>query len=308
MAWRWPSASIRPRRGPCSRRIRRRPASPRRRRGAIRRKRRRRPRAGRPTTRDSRRADRPRRRRGRALLGERREERELGAVSPPPVEQGRIGEAEGVVAGDGDVLAERRDAGVRRKLRQVVEGRASSSSRSMSTQAPIRSAARSMTAAASSASRRPAPARDGATAERAPGRRQRAEDREAGQMPRDRTGQQRPMPLARDPVEDHPGDRNIRPVAGKAAQQRRDRGALAAGVDDQHDRPAGDLRQLGGRARLAIGAGAVEQPHNAFAQHDLGRGFEAGRRRAASVAGRIAQASRLRHGAPLRRARERSGR
>jgi len=65
-------------------------------------------------------------------------------------------------------------------------------------------------------------------------------------------------------------------MAEKAAQCRRDRSALSARVDDQHDRPAGEPGELGGRTGLAIGARSVEQPHHAFAKDNLGGGLELG--------------------------------
>ena len=103
----------------------------------------------------------------------------------------------------------------------------------------------------------------------------RAKHREIGEMPRYRAGQQRKMAFARDPVEDDAGERHLRTVAGEAAQQRSDRSALAAGIGDQNHRPAGEPGEFGGRPRLAIGPGAVEQAHDPFAQHDLGRALKA---------------------------------
>ena len=84
------------------------------------------------------------------------------------------------------------------------------------------------------------------------------------------------MALAGDAVEDDRGRRRGGPVAGEAAEQRRDRGALAADIDDQNNRPPGNPGQIGGRAGFAVGSGAVEEAHDALAQHDLGRGLELG--------------------------------
>ena len=101
-----------------------------------------------------------------------------------------------------------------------------------------------------------------------------SEHGESGQVPSNRSGQQQAMARAGDPVEDHAGERRRRPVRGKAAQQGGDGSPLPPRIDDQHHRPAGELRQFGGRARFAVGAGAVEQTHDPFAQHDLGGGFQ----------------------------------
>src|SRR5437870_3353205 len=52
--------------------------------------------------------------------------------------------------------------------------------------------------------------------------------------------------------------------------------SMAARIDDQHDRPAGDPGEFGRRTGFAIRARAVEQPHHAFAENDVGGGFELG--------------------------------
>ena len=103
------------------------------------------------------------------------------------------------------------------------------------------------------------------------GARQTAEDRQAERRhgPAQRLG----MRLAADAVEDHAGNGDVGAMAGEAAQQRRDRRGLAAHIDDQHHRPAGHGRQIGGRAG-AVG-GAVEQSHDAFAEDELGIAAEA---------------------------------
>jgi hypothetical protein len=81
------------------------------------------------------------------------------------------------------------------------------------------------------------------------------------------------LPRSGDAVEDDGGEGDIGAVAGEAAHQRRDRAALAAGVDDEDDGPAGQRREIGGRAESG-GTGAVEQPHDALAQHEIGAALE----------------------------------
>src|SRR5204863_338416 len=80
-------------------------------------------------------------------------------------------------------------------------------------------------------------------------------------------------------------DRHLRIMPRKAADQRGHGRALPARINDQHNRPTGQPRQSRGRAGLAIGTGAVEQAHDAFAQHKLGVALqirdEPGERRAA---------------------------
>ena len=125
--------------------------------------------------------------------------------------------------------------------------------------------------------RRPGPGRDGATAAPAPGR------RAAPRIWRDRADAALTAPVSSarwrslaTRLKITPASGTFGPVVSKAAQQSGDRSPLAARVDDQHDRPAGDQGEFSGRARLAVGAGAVEQAHDPFAQHDLGRGFQPG--------------------------------
>ena len=104
-------------------------------------------------------------------------------------------------------------------------------------------------------------------------------------MPHQRGFEQFPMPRTGDPVEDDPGDRHLRIVPRKAADQRRHGRALPPRINDQHNRPTGELCQFRRGAGLAIGTGAVEQAHDAFAQHKLGIALqirdEPGERRAA---------------------------
>src|ERR1051326_7642877 len=114
--------------------------------------------------------------------------------------------------------------------------------------------------------------------------RDRAEAWSAPHMPRQRGCEQAAMPLSRDTIENDAGERHLRIVPRKAADPRRRRCALPPRIDHQHDRPPRHFRQFRRGARLAIGAGAVEQPHDAFAQHELGialqRGDKPGERRA----------------------------
>src|ERR1051325_9325587 len=95
-------------------------------------------------------------------------------------------------------------------------------------------------------------------------------------MPRQRGCKQAAMPLSRDTIEKDAGERHLRIVTRKAADQRRHGCALSPRIDNQHDRPTCELRQFRRGARLAIEAGAVEQPHNAFAQHELGIALQGG--------------------------------
>src|SRR5436190_12869567 len=104
--------------------------------------------------------------------------------------------------------------------------------------------------------------------------RYRPKARDAWDITRQRSFKQSPVPRSGDPVEDHPGERQLRIMAREAANQRGGRGALPARIDDQHHRPAGQPGQSRGRAGLAIGPGAVEQAHDPFAQHETGTNLE----------------------------------
>ena len=95
-----------------------------------------------------------------------------------------------------------------------------------------------------------------------------AETGKIGQMARHRRLEHGAVAQPRDPVEDDPGKRQRRIVPGEPGDQRRRRGALMARVDDEHDGPPGEPGEFGGRARFAIGSGAVEEPHHPFAQHE----------------------------------------
>ncbi len=104
--------------------------------------------------------------------------------------------------------------------------------------------------------------------------RQGAEAREIGQMAGHRGFEQGAVAPPRDPVEDHSGERQLGVVPGKPGDQCRGRGALVAGVDDEHDRPPGELRERGGRASLAVQPGPVEEAHHPLAQDEVGGRFE----------------------------------
>src|SRR5438067_1579564 len=97
-----------------------------------------------------------------------------------------------------------------------------------------------------------------------------SETRDTRNMPRQRGFEQLPVAGSGDPVEDHAGEQQLRIVPRKAADQRGGRGALPPRIDHQHDRPAGQPGQFRSRTGLAIGPGAVEQAHDAFAQHEVG--------------------------------------
>ncbi len=105
---------------------------------------------------------------------------------------------------------------------------------------------------------------------------QSAETGETGQMPSRRAREQRAVAFARNPVENHAGKRHRGLMTGEAAQQGGDRSALPPRIDDQHDRPAGNAGEFGSRTGLAVAARPVEQSHDAFAEDDVGAGFEFG--------------------------------
>ena len=102
--------------------------------------------------------------------------------------------------------------------------------------------------------------------------RHQAQYRQLGQRRRHRRRQHGSVALAADAVEDDASDAHLRPVAGEAVHEGRRARPLAADVDHQHHRPAGDRRQVGGGAGLGppVGECAVEQAHDALAEHQLG--------------------------------------
>ena len=69
-------------------------------------------------------------------------------------------------------------------------------------------------------------------------------------------------------IEHHSGHLDVAAMAGKAAHQGRNRGALAADVDHQHHRPAHERGEVGGRTATA--SSPVEQPHYALAYDHVG--------------------------------------
>ncbi len=85
------------------------------------------------------------------------------------------------------------------------------------------------------------------------------------------------MARAANAIEDESGDFSVGPIAAIALHERRNRGARAGSVDDEHDRPADDGGKLCRRSGAPC-ADAVEQPHRALAQHKLGRGARGERR------------------------------
>ena len=76
----------------------------------------------------------------------------------------------------------------------------------------------------------------------------------------------REMPGACDPVEDNAGDPDIVAEVGAAGRDGRRRLDLALHIEHQHDRPAEQCRDIGGRAASAR---AVEQAHHAFGDDDV---------------------------------------
>ena len=100
--------------------------------------------------------------------------------------------------------------------------------------------------------------------------RQRSEHRDIERC--DRVGNQRPMALARDPIEDDAGNAHGRIVRGKAAHYRGCRLRLPRHVEHQHDRQSEMGGEIGGGAAPVFAASgrAVEQAHDAFDHHDVG--------------------------------------
>jgi hypothetical protein len=69
-------------------------------------------------------------------------------------------------------------------------------------------------------------------------------------------------------VEHHAREAQLRARAHEARDERSCRSGKPAGVDDEHDRPAGARGKVGGRTGPAR-VDAVEQAHHAFAQHEV---------------------------------------
>ena len=103
-----------------------------------------------------------------------------------------------------------------------------------------------------------------------------AETGETGQMPSRRACEQRAMAFARNSVENDAGKRDRGLMTGEAAKQSGDRSALPPRIHDQHHRPAGHAGEFGSRTGLTVAARPVEQSHHAFAEDDVGAGFEVG--------------------------------
>src|SRR5262249_30659900 len=89
--------------------------------------------------------------------------------------------------------------------------------------------------------------------------------------PRDCVGDERPMTLAGDAVENDPGDANGRIVRGEAAHDCGCGLRLPRYVEHHHDRQSEMSGEIRGGAAAVVAAGrrAVEQPHDAFDHHDV---------------------------------------
>ena len=216
----------------------------------------------------------------RRLVGQRREEAQLGAGRAPGLQQRRIGEGEGRVPGNRDALAEGRQ-GRPGRAGGVDAGRPSESGQGLEVevlgdrrrgrlqeglqvgmlggldQTEVALGQDQAVAAAQAAQDR---------------------DRQAGAGGAQQLGVAGPA----DPVEDQAGDGGGSPggraVGEEALDQGGGRSAHAAGLDHQDHRPAGRGRQGGGRAQ-ALRPGPVEEAHDPLAQNqlDLRRGPRQGR-------------------------------
>ena len=204
----------------------------------------------------------------RRLVGERREGGHCGAGGAPAVSDVRVGEGEGEVAGDGDALAERRQRRQPRPwvapLEPSLPGQADQ---------PVDIEMRADQAGGAIEEFVQAGMLGGLDQAEMPfGERQPIAPRQAAEHGeterRRRLAQQPGVARAADPVEDHRRGPHLGVELAKAQQQCAGRLRHAAGVDHQHHRPAGQRRQLGGRAGAA--RRAVEQPHHPLAQHQLG--------------------------------------
>ena len=80
------------------------------------------------------------------------------------------------------------------------------------------------------------------------------------------------MALAADPVEDHAQDLDAGFEGGESLEHGGGRSRLGAGVDDQNYRPPGGPGKIGGGATgfALADKGAIEQPHDAFADDHVG--------------------------------------
>ena len=208
---------------------------------------------------------------GRAAAARRRaaKRRTFGALAAPAVEHGGVGEEERLVARDGDARAERRQRERRRRGASGAGRPARGGGRCRNARPRCRHT-RGLTLRSPRRARRPARGRDGAPAAPARVLRYGAEAGQRGQVAA-RAAASRSRwraPATRLRIIPASGTRGI--VPREAGDQRCDRGALPAGIDDEHDGPPGQPGQRGCRAGLAVGAAAVEQAHDPFGQHDLG--------------------------------------
>ncbi len=204
----------------------------------------------------------------RRLVGQRREGQELGARRAPGPCDVRIDEAEGGVLGNGDALAGRRQRGL---LRPVSAGqRAGEPEDRVEIERPL--------------DRIRGPVDPGFECRMLAGLHQpevplrqrhlriaveRADHRQAER--RQRLAHHPLVPLARDPVQDHAPDAHRRIVRREAARHRGRGLRLARDVEDQEHRRAVAPRQIGGGAAALRRRGdAVEEPHRALDDQDVG--------------------------------------
>ncbi len=200
------------------------------------------------------------------LIGEWRERQDLGAGDPPALERRGVGEGEREIARDRDPLAERPQRSRGRPVETEPE-------RPRKTDQPVEIGVRR-----DDFGRAVEPGLElghlGGGHQTEVARRQLEAEiaRQAGQH-RLREAvvagapEQRRVLGAGDPIEHDAGDLDVVAMPGEALDQRGRRGAHAAHVDDQHDRQIEQARQIRGRA-LAV-AGAIEQAHDPFAEHQL---------------------------------------
>ena len=90
---------------------------------------------------------------------------------------------------------------------------------------------------------------------------------------RDGVGDDDAMAFTGDAIEDHAGDAHGRIVGGKTPHHGRRRLRLARHIEHEQHRQLEMRGKIGGRAALPGGTvGAVEQPHDAFDQENIGAG------------------------------------
>ncbi len=230
---------------------------------------------------------------GRCLVIQGREWHERGAASAPAVEQVTIGEAEGDVAGDGDVLAERRQGiGRRRRGDRAGEGKQGIEVDGLGQW--LVAACSTMASISASSSAWTSPRwRDGTSHMRIV---HHCTEKGDAARPKCRSDEGT-VAIAGKPVDDDAADHDIAAMAGETFDEGGDRLALPRGIDHQHHRQTEPCSKIGGRA--AASDRAVEQPHDAFDEDEVG---VASRGRGGSPASwRIAQGSRLKQGLPVAR-------